>query len=137
VDVLFHGLAAVGPLLPPEEVGAEVAAALTDEEGLREAADWLRRRMLVGGGVVEADPGSRRVTLELDSPMGLASLLFPLTGSLGWLVLAGAAPAYPSKYPGEEDTGAAPPGVGPNRTIPAPIPADAAEPNRRDLESGG
>ncbi|MFH1531289.1 MAG: hypothetical protein ABIK09_11235 [Pseudomonadota bacterium] len=89
MDALFHVAAAVGPLLPADEVGTEVVAALTDEPGLREAVEWLRLRLFAGTGGVVVDPAARRVTLEVDSPLGLTSMLMPLGSGMGWLLLAG------------------------------------------------
>jgi len=88
VDALFHVAAAVGPLLSAEEVGDEVVRALSDEAGLREAADWIRRRMLSGTGAVTVDADARTVRLEIDSPMGLTTMLMPLTGGMSWFLLA-------------------------------------------------
>ncbi len=109
VDAALHIALAAGPLLPAEEVGAEVVAALTDAAGLREAVDWFRRRMLTGGGGVRTEPGTHRVEFDVDSPMGLTSLLMPLTGSLGWLLATGrdetpmpAAAVAPAPKPGME-----------------------------------
>ena len=174
VDAALHIALAAGPLLPAEEVGAEVVAALTDEAGLREALDWFRRRMLAGGGGVRTPPGTHRVEFDVDSPMGLTSLLMPLTGSMGWFLLAAgdkdempmpaaalAADPKPdadrdratkgkaAQEPMRKDPGivispspmgggaaeAAPPLN--DAGIPAAVPADAKEPNRRDLDPGG
>lgn len=160
VDALFHVAAAIGPLLPAEELVAEVVAALTDEEGLREAADWLRLRLLAGAGAVITEPGIHRVSLDVDSPMGLSSLLMPLTGSLGWLFIAkkevGAENEAAAWAENKEDTTgledvdkegpmAMPPepggGAADDFRGPSPgkvkLPPDATEPNRRDLDPGG
>jgi hypothetical protein len=95
MDALFHVAAAAGPLLPAEEVGDEIVRALSDEAGLREAAGWLRRRMLSGTGDVLVDAGSRTVRLEIDSPMGLTTMLMPFSGAVGWFLLAGTRDVMP------------------------------------------
>ncbi len=162
MDAIFHAAAAVGPLLPVEEVGAEVVNALSDEVGLREAVDWLRLRVLAGTGEVAVDPQTHQVTLEVDSPMGLTSMLVPLSGSLGWVVLARAkkiekemegveimdkkgsagtkkeprqGPKMPASMKLDElDGGAAPLDA---RGVPSAVPSNVVEPNRRDLDPGG
>jgi len=161
LDALFHMAAAVGPLLPAEELSAEVVAALSNEEGLQEAIDWVRQRLFAGTGAVITGPGTHRVSFDVDSPMGLTSLLMPMTGSLGWLLIAkkevGAeneAAAWaekkedttgwedvdkegPMAIPMPEPAGEAPGDL----LVPSPIqrklPPDATEPNRRDLDPGG